>query len=230
MIVEIKVPSPGESISEVEIASWLVEDGDYVEKDQEIAEVESDKATLPLIAEQAGTIKILAAAGETVKVGAVVCKVDTEGRAPKGKKAGAGESKAATGVKTTPLAGKITPASGTKNEQLTGDAAKNVARLSTGEPGTAPEKAPPGLTEEYGKVKISPVAAKMMEENGLSVEDLIMGLKRITRKEVQAVLDAGAGIPVQQAPSTASRAENRQRMSNLRRKLAGRLVAVKNET
>ena len=58
MIVEIKVPSPGESISEVEIASWLVQDGDYVEKDQEVAEVESDKATLPLIAEQAGKIKI----------------------------------------------------------------------------------------------------------------------------------------------------------------------------
>ncbi|MCK4853452.1 MAG: dihydrolipoyllysine-residue succinyltransferase, partial [Bacteroidales bacterium] len=58
MIVELKVPSPGESISEVEIASWLVQDGDYVEKDQEVAEVESDKATLPLIAEQAGKIKI----------------------------------------------------------------------------------------------------------------------------------------------------------------------------
>ena len=60
MIVEVKVPSPGESISEVEIATWLVEEGEYVEKDQELAEVESDKATLPLIAEEAGKIKIMA--------------------------------------------------------------------------------------------------------------------------------------------------------------------------
>ncbi|KPL11746.1 MAG: hypothetical protein AMS26_19615, partial [Bacteroides sp. SM23_62] len=84
MIVEIKVPSPGESISEVEIASWLVQDGDYVERDQEVAEVESDKATLPLIAEEAGKIKITAEAGETVPVGKVVCTIDTSARAPAG--------------------------------------------------------------------------------------------------------------------------------------------------
>ena len=84
MIVEIRVPSPGESISDVEIASWLVEDGEYVEKDQEIAEVESDKATLPLIAEQAGEIKILAGTGETIKVGNVVCSIDTSAKPPAG--------------------------------------------------------------------------------------------------------------------------------------------------
>ena len=67
MIIEIKVPSPGESVSEVEIASWLVEDGDYVEKDQEIAEIESDKATLPLIAGESGKIKIIAGTAETVR-------------------------------------------------------------------------------------------------------------------------------------------------------------------
>jgi 2-oxoglutarate dehydrogenase E2 component (dihydrolipoamide succinyltransferase) len=69
MIIEIKIPSPGESISEVEIADWLVEDGSYVQKDQEIAEIESDKATLPLIAEKAGAVKILIEAGETAAVG-----------------------------------------------------------------------------------------------------------------------------------------------------------------
>ena len=79
MLLEMKVPSPGESISEVEIAQWLVEDGDYVEKDQEIAEVDSDKATLALPAEESGTIKLVAEEGDTVAVGQVVCVIDTDG-------------------------------------------------------------------------------------------------------------------------------------------------------
>ena len=70
-MVEVKIPSPGESITEVEVASWLVEDGDYVEKDQEIAEIESDKATLPLVAEESGKIEILANEGDTIKVGEI---------------------------------------------------------------------------------------------------------------------------------------------------------------
>ena len=77
MILEMRVPSPGESISEVEIAEWLVEDGDYVEKDQAIAEIDSDKATLELPAEESGTIKIVVGDGETVSVGDVVCIIDT---------------------------------------------------------------------------------------------------------------------------------------------------------
>lgn len=80
----MKVPSPGESISEVEIASWLVQDGDYVEKDQEIAEVDSDKATLALPAEESGVIKILVGEGETVQVGQVVCTIDTGAAKPEG--------------------------------------------------------------------------------------------------------------------------------------------------
>src|SRR6056297_1860117 len=78
MIIEVKIPSPGESISEVEIANWMVENEEYVEKDQEIAEVESEKATLPLIAEESGTIEILSESGTTVKVGDTVAKIDTE--------------------------------------------------------------------------------------------------------------------------------------------------------
>ena len=81
MLLEMLVPSPGESISEVEIAEWLVEDGDYVEKDQAIAEVDSDKATLELPAEVSGTIKLKAEEGDAVEVGAVVCLIDTEGEA-----------------------------------------------------------------------------------------------------------------------------------------------------
>ena len=83
MILEMKVPSPGESISEVEIAQWLVSDGDYVEKDQTIAEVDSDKATLDLPAEESGVITLKANEGDTVAVGAVVCYIDTKGKKEK---------------------------------------------------------------------------------------------------------------------------------------------------
>ena len=77
MILEMKVPSPGESISEVEIAEWLVKDGDFVEKDQTIAEVDSDKATLDLPAEESGVITLKAEEGDAVAVGQVVCLIDT---------------------------------------------------------------------------------------------------------------------------------------------------------
>jgi 2-oxoglutarate dehydrogenase E2 component (dihydrolipoamide succinyltransferase) len=82
MILEMKVPSPGESIKEVEIASWLVKDGDYVEKDQAIAEVDSDKATLELPAEASGIITLKAEEGDAVAVGAVVCLIDTSATKP----------------------------------------------------------------------------------------------------------------------------------------------------
>ncbi len=82
MALEMKVPSPGESITEVEIATWLVEDGDYVEKDQTIAELDSDKATLDLPAEESGVITFKANEGDAVEVGAVVCLIDTSAKAP----------------------------------------------------------------------------------------------------------------------------------------------------
>ena len=84
MILEMKVPSPGESITEVEIAEWLVQDGDYVEKDQAIAEVDSDKATLELPAEASGIITLKAEEGDAVEVGAVVCLIDTSATKPEG--------------------------------------------------------------------------------------------------------------------------------------------------
>lgn len=84
-ILEMKVPSPGESITEVVIARWLKKDGDYVEKDEEVAEVDSDKATLTINAEEAGAVKILAAEGDTVKVGQVVFSIDTSAKS-EGKK------------------------------------------------------------------------------------------------------------------------------------------------
>ncbi len=98
MILEMKVPSPGESITEVEIAQWLVSDGDYVEKDQAIAEVDSDKATLELPAEVSGIITLKAEEGEAVMVGAVVCLIDTKGQATNPSKS---KIKIASQVETT---------------------------------------------------------------------------------------------------------------------------------
>jgi 2-oxoglutarate dehydrogenase E2 component (dihydrolipoamide succinyltransferase) len=95
MILEMKVPSPGESITEVEIAEWLVQDGDYVEKDQAIAEVDSDKATLELPAEASGTVTFKAEVGDAVEVGAVVCLIDTSASKPQ-----EGESAKAAATKT----------------------------------------------------------------------------------------------------------------------------------
>ena len=104
MILEMKVPSPGESIKEVEIATWLVKDGDYVEKDQAIAEVDSDKATLELPAEASGTITLKAEEGDAVAVGAVVCLIDTSAAKPDGKEAPKEEKKAEAPKAETPKA------------------------------------------------------------------------------------------------------------------------------
>ena len=100
MILEMKVPSPGESITEVEIATWLVEDGDYVEKDQPIAEVDSDKATLELPAEESGIITLQAEEGDAVEVGAVVCLIDTAAEKPEG----SSSTPTSTSVKEAPKA------------------------------------------------------------------------------------------------------------------------------
>ncbi|WP_348823777.1 2-oxoglutarate dehydrogenase complex dihydrolipoyllysine-residue succinyltransferase [Flavobacterium aestuarii] len=102
MILEMKVPSPGESIKEVEIATWLVKDGDYVEKDQAIAEVDSDKATLELPAEMSGIITLKAEEGDTVAVGAVVCHIDTDGAKPSGSVSAPAAAPAAEAPKAAP--------------------------------------------------------------------------------------------------------------------------------
>lgn len=118
MILEMKVPSPGESITEVEIAEWLVQDGDYVEKDQAIAEVDSDKATLELPAEASGTITLKAEEGDAVAVGEVVCLIDTSAAKPEGSDAPAKEEKKeeapkAEEKKAEPVAENKTYATGT---------------------------------------------------------------------------------------------------------------------
>jgi 2-oxoglutarate dehydrogenase E2 component (dihydrolipoamide succinyltransferase) len=108
MVLEMKVPSPGESITEVEIATWLVEDGDYVEKDQPIAEVDSDKATLELPAEESGIITLQAEEGDAVAVGAVVCLIDTAAQKPEGSSATPPSTSVNEAPKATPVKEEVT--------------------------------------------------------------------------------------------------------------------------
>ena len=202
MIIEIKVPSPGESITEVEIGSWLVEDGSVVEKDQEIAEVESDKATLTIVASEGGKIEQKAAEGESVEVGVVVCTIDTS-VAPAPKKETEAKEQAPAEKKEEP-----------KVEEKKGATSTKEVKAS----------------EDFDKVKVTSVAKEMMKEHDLSVDDVISGLKRLGKKEVEAAMSAPQSAEALIPRKEASRDENRERMSSLRRKLSARLVSVKNET
>ncbi|MEZ7966695.1 MAG: 2-oxo acid dehydrogenase subunit E2, partial [Flavobacteriales bacterium] len=201
-ILEMKVPSPGESISEVEIADWLVSDGDYVEKDQAIAEVDSDKATLELPAEEAGIITLKAEAGDTVDVGAVVCLIDTDAKAPAKAKA------------TAPAAA---------------EAPKVAAPKAEAAP--VPTPAPAAQKESYAKGHPSPAAAKLMTENGVKANQVSGTGKdgRITQHDVVAAMAAGFDSSAT-AGWGGTRDTKNEKMSMLRRKVAERLVAVKNET
>ena len=189
MILDMKVPSPGESISEVEIATWLVSTGDYVEKDQAIAEVDSDKATLELPAEAAGVIEILVEPGTTVAVGQVVCRIDTSAAAPEG------GSKPAAAASSTPNPMPV--------------AAAQAPTAATYATGTA-----------------SPAAKKILAEKGMDASQVAGTGKdgRITKEDA-----VNAKVSMGSAP-VSGRGETRTRMSALRRKLATRLVSVKNET
>ena len=187
MILDMKVPSPGESISEVEIATWLVSTGDYVQKDQAIAEVDSDKATLELPAEASGRIEILVEPGTTVSVGQVVCRIDTAAAAPEA-------------------------------------GAKTIASSPAAAPIQAPTTAPASQT--YASGTASPAAKKILAEKGIASSQVAGSGKdgRITKDDA---VNAKASMGT--APES-GRGETRTRMSALRRKLATRLVSVKNET
>lgn len=202
-ILEMKVPSPGESISEVEIAEWLVSDGDYVEKDQTIAEVDSDKATLELPAEAAGTITLKAEEGEVVAVGQVVCLIDTS---------------------ATPPAGKEAPIEEVKKEKK-----EEVKEEKKAAP--AAQQKEEARKETYATGTASPAAAKIMRENKISSEQISGTGKdgRITKQDVVAAMAAGFDT-TSVAGWGGTREKSSQRMSMLRRKVAERLVAVKNET
>jgi 2-oxoglutarate dehydrogenase E2 component (dihydrolipoamide succinyltransferase) len=201
MALEIKIPSPGESITEVELASWFVEDGALVSKNQEVGEIESEKATLPLIAEQSGKISIAVKEGETVTVGQVVASIDTSVKVPE---------KETVVEKET-----VTEKEGEKETQP--------------ETQTASEKATPeSPTSE--SIKATPVARQIMEKEGLSIEDVINGLRKINASDVKQVLQQKSDPVTTAAPMAISREENRKKVSQLRKKISQRLVAVKNET
>lgn len=214
MIAQVKIPSPGESVSEVEIASWLVEDGQQVEKDQEIAEIESDKATLPLVASESGKISIKIHAGETAQVGATACTIDSEAQG-------------------TTASGSETPESSQETQKE--EKAPQEEKASP-EKEKAPEKQDSAKEAPRSKAKVTPLARKLMQEHDLSVQDVIEGLRRITRQDVEAVAELQKQQPAPGTPTPAtnggefSRDKDSQRMSSLRRKLSQRLVSVKNET
>ncbi|MCR9172450.1 MAG: 2-oxoglutarate dehydrogenase complex dihydrolipoyllysine-residue succinyltransferase [bacterium] len=212
-VLEMKVPSPGESISEVEIAQWLVSDGDYVEKDQAIAEVDSDKATLELPAEESGIITLKAEDGDTVAVGAVVCLIDTSAERPEGMDA--------------PAAAEEAPKEEAKEEKSA--PAENKAASVSPDPVTSTDSAA-GKTN-YATGTPSPAAAKMMKENGVSANQVNGTGKdgRITKQDVVAAM-AGGFSTADAAGWGGTREQKREKMKMLRRKIAERLVSVKNET
>ena len=184
MVLEMKVPSPGESITEVEIATWLVSDGDYVEKDQIIAELDSDKATLELPAEEGGTITLKAQEGDSVDVGQVVCLIDTS-KEGKTKKSSEIESK------------------------------DEIVLSKIEEP----------ISTTKSKI-LSPAAKKIMSENNLNIADIKGTGKdgRITKHDVLMAKPSMGSL------SNEKRDEKRTKLSLLRRKVAERLVSVKNDT
>lgn len=228
MTIEIKIPSPGESITEVELANWFVENGDQVEKDQEVGEIESEKATLPLIAEKSGKIELLAAVGDTLKVGDVACRIDTSAEGNKTKAKEAKEEK--------DVSGKAQEEHESKQEKPESKKEKPESTMegsdkSGGTPQTGQPDPNKNAAVAYTHAKATPVARKMMEEEGWNIDDIVNGLRRISAADVQAVKALGG------APSTGTfskkevtREQQRTGMSQLRKKISERLVAVKNET
>ena len=185
MILKMEIPSPGESISEVEIAQWLVSDGEYVDKDQIIAEIDSDKATLELPAEQSGVITLKAEEGDVVEVGQVVCHIDTE----------------AEGI--------------SKEKSTVSDISEKNLEVK------------PDIDLDDSKSEIlSPAARKIAKEKKIDISNLKGTGKsgRITKQDVLL------GKPAMGNVDDSKRSESRKKLSMLRRKVAERLVSVKNET
>ncbi|MDR3022899.1 2-oxoglutarate dehydrogenase complex dihydrolipoyllysine-residue succinyltransferase [Chryseobacterium sp.] len=201
-VLEMKVPSPGESITEVEIATWLVKDGDYVEKDQPIAEVDSDKATLELPAEQSGIITLKAEEGDVVQVGQVVCLIDMDAKKPEG----------------------AAPAAEAPKQEEAPKAAE-PAKQEAPKP-AAPVAAP----QTYATGAPSPAAKKILDEKGMDAAQ-VSGTGRdgrITKTDAElAAVPALGGSPL---TATGARTTTTTKLSVLRRKIAQRLVSVKNET
>jgi 2-oxoglutarate dehydrogenase E2 component (dihydrolipoamide succinyltransferase) len=211
MIIEIKVPSPGESISEVQLASWLVNDGDFVEKDAEIAEIDSDKATLTVSAAEEGIIKLLAEAGDMIKVGSVVATIDSSAAKP------AGTPKAAPKADEKPVAEKTTVADEVKTSSASVEKIADVA--------------------EDKNLHVSPLARRIMKEKEVTEGDILEYISkiRIGKADIEEVASAKSApssskIAIPKTSKAGTRDSERKKLSTLRQKLAQRLVSVKNET
>lgn len=197
-LIDIKVPSPGESITEVTISRWLKKDGEYVNKDEEVLEIDSDKATLTVSAEQAGTLKTLAKDGDVVKIGSAVGKIDTAAKQPAGDMA-------------------------VSKEQAKGKTEKSEVK----------SEQPIASTLKYETSVATPLAKKIIEENKITQKISGTGENgKIRKDDVLSAMSKSFAAVV--SPSGGGegggRDEERKKMTPLRKKLAQRLVAVKNQT
>lgn len=200
MALDVVVPSPGESISEVEIANWIKKSGDYVNKDEEICEIDSDKATLTVSAEASGILEIVVDGG-TVEVGAVIARIDTSAAAPEG------------AAKPAEVAPKATE--------------------STQKVETKATPAPVSSSDSYAKGTPSPAAAKMMAESNISANNVAGSGPggRITKADILQFMSSGLSAnAISVVGWEGGRNEERKKMTALRKKIAQRLVSVKNET
>ena len=212
MAIEIKVPAPGESVSEVTIANWLVKEGDWVEMDAPLAEFESDKATFEVNAEKAGVIeKLMGNIGDTIAINTVIAVINTDAERP----ASAAPKAEVAAVKAT--------AEGTLSktvESKTESTKETVAAKSENH----------AQSSDADWSLVSPVAAQLLQQYNISPSQ-VKGTGaggRVTKVDALEAIVAMGGVAVQSAAG--SRAERREKMSNLRKTVSRRLVAVKNET
>ncbi|MDW8333482.1 MAG: 2-oxoglutarate dehydrogenase complex dihydrolipoyllysine-residue succinyltransferase [Bacteroidia bacterium] len=214
MILEIRVPSPGESVTEVTIDSWLKADGDYVERDEPIAEIQSDKAMLTVYAEESGVLKIAVAAGTTVAVGAVIGTIDRSAKPA--------AAKAEPAVKTEAAAAAVSAPATTQSAH----ASPTPSSYATGLPSPAAER----ILHEKG---LSPAQVQGTGRDGRITKADALAASAVQPAEPGpkiAVEPKPVAAPVPSAPSPRERNLRREKMSQLRKTLAARLVSVKNET
>ena len=181
MVLEMKIPSPGESITEVEISQWMVKDGDIVSKDQTIAELDSDKATLDLPAEASGKITFKAQEGDTMLVGDIVCLIDT--------------SQASIVIESS--------------NDIINDSIKEEHKIEI---------------DQSDDVSITPLARNIASDKGIDINEIKAKGEKITKEDVLKV------VPAMGSSNDEGRGESREKLSMLRRKVAERLVSVKNQT
>jgi 2-oxoglutarate dehydrogenase E2 component (dihydrolipoamide succinyltransferase) len=207
MAIELKIPSVGESVTQVTIAAWLKQDGDYVEMDEAVAELESDKATVELNAEKSGVLKILIEEGEDVEIGVTVATIDTEAAAPEG----------------APAKAETAPA---KADAIVDPSTEPVLSDSRS---AQDDKAAKATNTNYATGTPSPAASKILAEKGISMST-VHGTGKDGRITKYDAIMAEAGVMDYSTPTEPSRNQERQKMSNLRKTIARRLVSAKNET